>query len=993
MTQNGPNFSNLVNIQIVNSRENTQTETTKEHVPKPLSDMQRSKLRIAHLNVRSIKNRNHLIQVRELMKDSNYDILAISESWLNSTVTNAEVEIEGFKLTRLDRLEKTGGGVCVYSKSSIKVKCLKNITGISEFGFHQLWMLIQLRKLRSILLCATYRPDYCPTSTFHDIFMENYLHALTLGKEIIVIGDLNCDLLKPDSPETMSLLDFCTIVNQTQIIKEPTRVTETSSSLIDIIMTSNVSLVENYGVGLSHISDHYLIYASLKLKMSKLPPSYKCVRSYKNYEPDSFLADLQRISWYDISTMDDANVMLDHFNEKFLHVMDTHAPVKTVKIKHRSCPFINTEIRDLMQYRNNLLKIARSTKSTTDWEIYRKFKKEVKSKLRDAEREYVRKELEHSHNINSKWKIIKNCIPRKESTQQIYTKDFKEVANEFNQFFTSVGRRASEVCASLIELYNLPAPSTIVSPAVTESQNFSFVPVSRAEVRRTIMAFQSNKAPGYDKVRMSTIKDALPCILPVVTDIINRSLQTSVFPSAWKISEVIPLLKEGDHEVANNNRPLSLLPAISKICERVALNQLTSYMNEKKCLSKHQSGNKKLHSCETLGVFMTDKVFKAIDSKELTVIVLLDFSKAFDSIDHRKLLTKLKALGLSLGALEWFKSYLTGRTQQVKIGSVVSESGLITHGVPQGSILGPVLFNIYLNDLPTIPNFGDLESYVDDSKLYLSFPIKYVSEVMWNINEDLSKITAWCCHNSLLINPDKTKVLVLGTSKMLQRLPDDFHVTLIEKRITPTISARDLGIQFDSTLSFNEHIANTVSTCIAILCQINRVKHLFDPRMLESIISFLVFSKLYYCSNVWSSTSKKNIERLQKVQNFAARIITGTQKYEHITPILKQLNWLPVSDMLKYFVGVLAFKCLNGLAPDYLNSYFQERLSLHDRNTRNKQKLNIPAYRSAAGQRTFEYRAVSLWNSLPCNITVHDNSKDFKSKLYNYLFELFLLKS
>ena len=443
--------SNLVNIQIVNSMEKTQTAITKEHVPKPLSDMQRSKLRIAHLNARSIKNRNHLIQVRELMKDRNYDILAFSESWLNSTVTNAEVEIEGFKLTRLDRLGKTGGGVCVYSKSSIKVKCLKNITGISEFGFHQLWMLIQLRKLRSILLCVTYRPDYCPTSTFHDIFMENYIHALTLGKEIIVVGDLNCDLLKPDSPEAMSLLDFCTSVNQTQLIKEPTRVTETSSSLIDIIMTSNVSLVENHGV--ADISDHYLIYAYLKLKMLKPPPSYKCVRSYKNYKPDSFLADLQRIPWYDISIMNDANVMLDHFNERFLHVLETHAPVKTVRIKHRSCPFISTEIRELMQYRNNLLKTARITKLATDWEIYRKLRKEVKSKLRDAEGEYVRKELEHSHNTNSKWKIIKNCIPRKESTQQVYTKDMKEVANEFNQFFTSVGRRVSEDCTSLIELY------------------------------------------------------------------------------------------------------------------------------------------------------------------------------------------------------------------------------------------------------------------------------------------------------------------------------------------------------------------------------------------------------------------------------------------------------------------------------------------------------------------------------------------------------------
>jgi hypothetical protein len=177
--------------------------------------------------------------------------------------------------------------------------------------------------------------------------------------------------------------------------------------------------------------------------------------------------------------------------------------------------------------------------------------------------------------------------------------------------------------------------------------------------------------------------------------------------------------------------------------------------------------------------------------------------------------------------------------------------------------------------------------------MYLSFPIKYVNEVIRKINEDLLKITAWCCHNSLLINPDKTIVLVIGTHKMSQRLPDDFHVTLLEKRITPTISVRDLGIQLDSTLSFNEHVANTVSTCIASLCQINRVKHLLDPKSLENVISFLVFSKLYYCSNMWSSTTKKNIEELQKVQNFEARIITGTQKYEHITPILKHLNTCP----------------------------------------------------------------------------------------------------
>ena len=157
------------------------------------------------------------------------------------------------------------------------------------------------------------------------------------------------------------------------------------------------------------------------------------------------------------------------------------------------------------------------------------------------------------------------------------------------------------------------------------------------------------------------IKDALPCILPVLTDIVNRSLLSSVFPAVWKISEVIPLLKDGDHEIPNSNRPVSLLPAASKICERVALNHLMTYMTTRKRLSEHQSGNKKLHSCETLNVMITDKALEAMDAKKVTLVVLLDLSKAFDSIDHLTLLAKLQALGVSRESLDWFKSYLSER--------------------------------------------------------------------------------------------------------------------------------------------------------------------------------------------------------------------------------------------------------------------------------------------------------------------------------------------
>ena len=283
--------------------------------------------------------------------------------------------------------------------------------------------------------------------------------------------------------------------------------------------------------------------------------------------------------------------------------------------------------------------------------------------------------------------------------------------------------------------------------------------------------------------------------------------------------------------------------------------------------------------------------------------------------------------------------------------------------MPQGSIIGPALFSIYINDLPTTPIVCPLESYVDDSKIYLSFSYKDINVAEIQLTNDLRRIAAWCCSNSLLANPEKTKLLLFGTTQMLNHVLD-FRVTFLEKELRPVSSARDLGMEFDECLSYDEHITHVVSKCTKSLCQINRVKHILDSRTLIVIINALVFSKLYYCSSVWANTSKKNIAKLQTVQNFAARIVTGTRKYDHITPVLQQLNWLPVSYMLQYKDTIMAYKCLKGLAPPYLARRFTSRSETHDRATRQMDELDIPFYRTAAGQRSFLYRATKLWNDL-----------------------------
>ena len=456
----------------------------------------------------------------------------------------------------------------------------------------------------------------------------------------------------------------------------------------------------------------------------------------------------------------------------------------------------------------------------------------------------------------------------------------------------------------------------------------------------------------------------------------------STFPDAWKYAEVIPLPKESNHEEPTNNRPLSLLPTISKICEKVVLNQFSSYLTKNKRLNCHQSGNRKYHSTETLNIFTTDSFLDAMDQKKVTVLVLLDLSKAFDSLSYQILLRKLVNVGVSQTALKWFESYLSGRSQAVRIGTSVSTPLPLLHGVPQGAILSPLLFNIYINDLPSVPRHCILKSFVDDSKLLLSFYVKDLDDSSKKVEADLLEVTKWCCNNCLLLNPDITKLLLLGTRQMLNKIPDELKVVLLGKQLTPVPSAKDLGIIIDSNLSYDEHIVHLVSSCMASLCRINRVKHLFSSKSLTTIINALVLNKLFYCSSVWRNTSQQNIKKLQSVQNFAARIISGTRKFDHITPVLNQLQWLPVKHQIRLRDNLLVFKCLNRLAPDYLCEKFYFRSKVHNRNTRNCNQLNIPKYRSTTGQRTFTYRGVKVWNERDNSIKYEiDSFKQFKTNL------------
>ncbi|CAB4023638.1 Hypothetical predicted protein [Paramuricea clavata] len=293
-------------------------------------------LKLAHLNMRSLRNTAHFMQLKELVRANRIDVFTISETWLNHTVTNKKLKIDGYKLHRLDRLYKKGGGVCAYVRENIKSSVIKELTQISDTSFHQLWINLQYKKTKSLLACVCYRPPDWPLDCFENSLKPQYVHALSMRKPTIIMGDLTCNMLNTTSRECKSLTEMTSELNLKQIIESPTRITDISQSLIDVILVSSPNTVRDSGVLNCTINDHLPVYVTLKLKLTKPPLTHIAVRSYRNYDPELFAAD--------VAYKSERLLSVKIFDDVLQTTLDSHAPIKTLKVSGRPCPFVTPEI-------------------------------------------------------------------------------------------------------------------------------------------------------------------------------------------------------------------------------------------------------------------------------------------------------------------------------------------------------------------------------------------------------------------------------------------------------------------------------------------------------------------------------------------------------------------------------------------------------------------------------------------------------------------------
>ena len=563
-----------------------------------------------------------------------------------------------------------------------------------------------------------------------------------------------------------------------QLIKEATRITKDTSSLIDIIAVSNPVNIAQSEVIPCDISDHEIIGFVRKLNRQKYVPRTISCRDFKKYNPAAFRETLSNSDWNTIYEQNDVNSAWLKMKAVLVSAIDKHAPIISKRIKGRVCPWLNEECKVQINLKDRLMRKARKSKKEEDWVMYKNQRNHCNAILRKAKNKHNQNLINECIDQPEKfWSAVKNSYPTKSISRQqssIFnidgnnTADNLPIANAFCQHFSTV---ASKLKAQSIKLKdfiwnNQESATSNITPT---RSIFTFRRVTVDEIYRDLRKIKPKKAAGLDNIPPRLLRDAANEISQPLTHIINKSLQSGFFPSEWKIAKITPLFKSGNSSNIDNYRPISILPALSKILEKAVHRQLVDYLESNSLLYKKQFGYRKGKSTEIAVTYFIDTLRTEIDKGNFVGAIFIDLSKAFDTISHSALLKKLPFYGIHDKELDWMKDYLFNRHQTVSYNNTTSDLQPMTCGVPQGSILGPILFLLYFNDFVNVLEHSEVLKYADDTVLFVSH--KNFDNVESKLTEDMKLVANWFQRNDLIMNvkKGKTESMLFGTKKRLEQ--------------------------------------------------------------------------------------------------------------------------------------------------------------------------------------------------------------------------------
>ena len=546
--------------------------------------------------------------------------------------------------------------------------------------------------------------------------------------------------------------------------------------------------------------------------------------------------------------------------------------------------------------------------------------------------------------------------------------DKQSIANEFSKFFSSLVGVAGED--------DEDSDAGDIWPAVADE--FRFHRIEEEDVLKLLRRLDIDKAMGMDKISAKILRYAADGIYQSLTSLFNSSLETGRTPSEWKSADVTPVPKVGNTEHVENFRPVSVLPVVAKIFEKLVHQQLSAHLRENDILHPAQSGFRPQHTTQDVLVGMVDEWRRDLDGDKFVGSIMIDLSKAFDTVDHCIPLKKLSRYGVKGKELSWFENYLQERKQRVRVGDVYSGWSGVRKGVPQGSILGPLLFILYVNDLPQAVKRCSVKQYADDTTLSLAS--REVSDLEEGLTSDVEGVSRWVKKNKLRLNMKKTQMLLLGRKRRVQEL-ERMEVKLDGQTLTRDSKVKCLGVWVADELTWRDHVASVRRKCFGALSKLRRMRDVLPVGMKRRFFDAFVLPHVDYCSVVWQECTKELREKIERIQKYGMRLILSQPPRTPSAGLRCALKWIPLEKRRSMFRLSLMHRCMNGQAPDYLVKHMRRNSELGYMKTRGYDKAHLNSVQTEWGKKSFAFKAAQEWNSLPAELREIKSTVVFRKHL------------
>ena len=938
------------------------------------------RLIIGHLNINSIRNKFEAL--KQIIKN-NLDILIVSESKLDYTFPDKQFSMLGYRTIRQDREYNghLGGGIIIFIREDIPCKELK-------FQFDKeiegIFLEINLRKIKWLIMSG-YNPKKENISNYLEYVSQGIDKFSCSYDNMLLIGDFNSEICEKDMNQ------FCDLYNLKSLIKEPTCFKNRNNpTCIDLMLTNREKKFQNSSTIECGLSDfHKMTITVLKTTFHKLPPTLINYRNYSKFNDEHFRLELSNELF---DNCDLNNITYEKFIEIFLNVLNKHAPLKTKLVRANNVPFMNKHLRKHIMTRSRFKNRFNKDPSAENEIAYKKQRNLCVNLSRKAKREYYSTLNPSIIADNRKfWSAIKPLFSDKVKLRnkitlidnENITSDDKEVAEKLNSFFIDAvsnlniqGFDTSEfidnkLCSQIINIKdkfkNHPSILKIRENInISPNNKFSFDTMNIFDVEHKINNLHE-KTTSIGDIPAKVLKKCCHVVSPYITEIYKASTQNKGFPNPLKEAIVTPVHKKGERSLQNNYRPVSILPTISKIFEKDMYEQIYSYFQ--KYFSPSLFGFRKGYNTQHCLMILIESWKKAIDHNKKAGAVLTDLSKAFDSLNHELLLAKLEAYGFDESSLNFVHTYLIDRKQRTKVNNEFSSWATSDAGVPQGSILGPLLFNIYMNDIFWFTPEVNIANYADDSTPYAtSNDIETLLDILQKNTEILMK---WFNENYMKSNNEKCHLVISS--------PDEVSIKIGCDEIVNEKSVKLLGVTIDQKLNFSEHVTNLCQKASRKLHALARISKYMSINKRRIIMKAFIESQFGYCPLIWMFHNRTLNNRINKIHERALRLVYQDNTLT-FSELLAKDNSFSIHQRNLQKLAIEMYKVKQNISPQLMHNIFIKKDNIYK--LRNETRWETGAVKSVYhGTESLSFRGPKTWDMLPTDIKNSESLREFVLKV------------